>query len=299
MVNFPDALPSSTPLTHGELVDEVVAIAGFALMLSNRNRIINGNFRTNQREYASGAALASGSYGFDRWKSTAAGSSMTFAAAPQGQTVTINSGGQFAQVIPREDMEAGSYRLSKIGTCLGRIYNVGGTPPTPGGSGSSWTIDGTADVMVEFVASGGTKTLGEVQVESTNEVTQYEHIPALFELILCQKFFWLEKPGIASVPFACCYPIQAYQATGIIVVVKHPVPMRATPLISTGGSGVSVTTANGGQVATTLGIDQARSTKYCSLGVGVSSGLVAGNAGIIMTPVSGGATSYISGDSEL
>lgn len=124
-----------------------------------RNKIINGDFRINQRGYSSASNLASGSYGFDRWKSTFTNTTLTFTSAPQGQAVTINSGGSIEQIIERANMPAGTYVLSWTGTATGRIYNTGATPPSYAASPILVTIDGTANVEVEFTASGGTRTL--------------------------------------------------------------------------------------------------------------------------------------------
>jgi hypothetical protein len=154
-----------------------------------KNQIINGNFRVNQRVYASAGSLASGSYGFDRWKSSTTSSSMTFTAVVNGQSVTINSGGSFQQVIERENIPAGTYTLSWTGTATGRVYNSGGTPPSYAASPVSFTADGSANVVVEFTASGGTKTLSNVQLELGSYATSFELRPFQQELAMCQRFF--------------------------------------------------------------------------------------------------------------
>ena len=156
---------------------------------SFRNKIINGDFRINQRAYTSASNLASGAYGFDRWKSTFTNTTLTFTSAPQGQMVTINSGGSVEQIIERENMPAGTYVLSWTGTATGRVYNTGATPPSYAASPIVVTIDGTQNVEVEFTASGGTKTLQNVQLEAGNVASAFERRPIGTELALCQRYY--------------------------------------------------------------------------------------------------------------
>jgi hypothetical protein len=154
-----------------------------------RNKIINGDFRINQRAYTSASNLASGAYGFDRWKSTFTNTTLTFTSAPQGQMVTINSGGSVEQIIERENMPAGTYVLSWTGTATGRVYNTGATPPSYAASPILVTIDGTANVEVEFTASGGTRTLQNVQLEAGNVASAFERRPIATEIALCQRYY--------------------------------------------------------------------------------------------------------------
>jgi hypothetical protein len=115
-----------------------------------RNVLINGDFRINQRGYTSASNLASGSYGFDRWKSNFTNTTLTFTSAPQGQIVTINTGGSIRQVIERANIVPGTYILSWTGTAGGRAYNEGASTVPSYNTGNSLTfvLDGTANVIV-------------------------------------------------------------------------------------------------------------------------------------------------------
>jgi hypothetical protein len=193
--------------------------------LGFRNLLINGEFRINQRAYASAANLASGSYGFDRWKSTFTNTTLTFTSAPQGQMVTINSGGSIEQVIERENVSAGTYVLSWTGTATGRVYNTGATPPSFASSPIVVTLDGLANVEVEFTASGATKTLWKPQLEQNRQPTPFEQRPIGVELALCQRYYQRWQPysyqyqsigytsgqGVGSAPSAL--PLSAYPRT--------------------------------------------------------------------------------------
>ena len=167
-------------------VGDVIAPVSYGF----RNVIINGNFSINQRAYASGASLSSGTYGFDRWKSNAAGTTLTFTSAPQGQLVTINIGGYIRQIVERANVPAGSYVLSWSGTVRGRIYNEGATPPDYKNGPLFVYLDGTANVIVEFGPhAAGTETLGEVQLERGQRQTPFEFRPIGVELQLCQRYY--------------------------------------------------------------------------------------------------------------
>ncbi|CAB4142755.1 hypothetical protein UFOVP433_36, partial [uncultured Caudovirales phage] len=60
-------MPTNGQFAVGELV--TASDANTLFVRGYRNRIINGAFVINQRGYTSTTNLASGSYGFDRWKS--------------------------------------------------------------------------------------------------------------------------------------------------------------------------------------------------------------------------------------
>ena len=163
----------------------------------NPNLIINGNFTINQRAYVSAANLASGSYGFDRWKSNYTNTTLTFTSAPAGQAVTINSGGGLQQIVEQANMPAGTYTLSFSGTATARIYNSGGTPPSYAASPISFTADGLANVVVEFTASGSTKTLEKVKLESGSSATAFSYAGGTIETELanCQRYYFRTQTG--------------------------------------------------------------------------------------------------------
>jgi hypothetical protein len=201
--------------------------------LGFRNLLINGDFRINQRGYASASNLSSGAYGFDRWKSTFTNTTLTFTSAPQGQIVTINSGGSIEQVIEQQNITAGTFVLSWTGTATGRVYNTGATPPAYAASPIIVTLDGLANVEVEFTASGATKTLWKPQLELNYQVTPFEQRPIGIELMLCQRYY-LQSENLSN-----------YNNNGLIIHQRSTsnsttywaqlptlVQMRASPSIS-------------------------------------------------------------------
>ena len=216
-------MPTNGQFAVGELV--TASDANTLFVRGYRNRIINGAFVINQRGYTSASNLTSGSYGFDRWKSGFTNTALTFTAGSQATTITISSSGVLQQIIERENMPAGTYVLSWSGTATGRVYNSGGTPPSYAASPVTVTLDGLANVVVEFTASGGTKTLGLVQLEAGTVFSPFEYRLRGDEFALCQRYFQrLTQPplrGVCSTAFsrlACSVP-----------------PMRSAPTI--GGNG--------------------------------------------------------------
>ena len=189
------------------------------------NAIINGAFEINQRAYVSAANLASGAYGFDRWKSTFTNTTLTFTSAPQGQEVTINSGGSIEQVVERANLPAGTYTLSWTGTATGRVYNTGATPPSYAASPITVTLDGLANVEVEFTASGGTRTLSKVQLEAGSTATPFRRNANSVEgeLAACQRYYFRTN---AANNGAILGSGNALSTTAANITVNFPVTMR-------------------------------------------------------------------------
>ncbi len=205
-------------------------------LMPGRNRLINGDFRINQREYASGTSVSGDVYTFDRWKTLTA-MSLTFTSAPNGQPVTIPSMKGIVQVVERANVEAGTYTLSWKGSALGRVYPSGGTPPTAATSPITVDLDGTSDVRVEIEASNGVDaTVADVQLERGIEATPFERVPVSVALDACRRYYirWgrpvdevvREAVGVASV----------FDATTAWLPVNFPVPMRVAPTLTVSGS---------------------------------------------------------------
>jgi hypothetical protein len=194
----------------------------------NPNIVINGNFTVNQRAYVSAANLASGSYGFDRWKSNYTNTTLTFTSAPQGQEITINASGGLQQIIERANVPAGSYVLSWTGTATGRIYNSGGTPPSYAASPVLFTADGSANVVVEFTAVSTTKTLSKVKFELGSTATSFQYAGETIEgeLANCQRYYWRAGGDNAYQYLANGSGDGSTSGTYLVV---NPVDMRAAP----------------------------------------------------------------------
>jgi hypothetical protein len=242
-------MPTNGQFSVGELV--TASDANTLFVRGYGNRIINGNFEINQRGYTSGTNLASGAYGFDRWKSGFTNTALTFTDGVQNTTVTISSSGVLQQIIERENMPAGTYILSWFGTATGRIYNAGSTPPGYTAGPITVTLDGSANVVVEFTASGDTRTLGLVQVEAGTVFSPFDYRHRGQELILCQRYYYRVTNTGSNRAFCLGW---ADSSTVFVGTIPFPQTMRARPsaLITTGtasdytaiGPGVSMTASS-------------------------------------------------------
>jgi hypothetical protein len=226
--------------TGTEWVDLAAAttdLSGYPALATNqfgfRNKIINGDFRINQRGYTSGSNLASGAYGFDRWKSNYTNTTLTFTSAPQGQTVTINVGGSVRQIIERANMPAGTYVLSWTGTAIGSVFNSGATAPVGVLSPLVVTLDGSADVVVQFGPAGaGTATLGNVQLEAGSVPSAFEYRPIGTELALCQRYYQvIGDSNLDSVGFTAYAGGAGESYYGTLTIV--PMRIKANPTVAT------------------------------------------------------------------
>ena len=166
-------------VTAPKLVDKAVtniklAFDGGAFCF--RNKIINGNFKLNQRNYASGTAAASANfYTVDRWK---IGIGTGAILMPDGIDVILTApAGGIEQVIEGLNIEGGTYVLSWMGTASA---TVNGTPVAKNG-----TV--TLPVGVNATVKFGGGTVGLVQLELGTAPTPFERRPFSLELSLCQR----------------------------------------------------------------------------------------------------------------
>ncbi|HEY8565735.1 MAG TPA: DUF2793 domain-containing protein [Beijerinckiaceae bacterium] len=212
--------------------------AGAVVTAGLRNRILNGGFMINQRNYASGAALAANAYGFDRWKAGTSGCTMTFSVGTPDVTVTITAG-SLRQIVEAREVEGGAYILSWSGSAQGRV-NGGAYAASPIRIAA---LPANTAITVEF--TGG--TLARVQFEPGRAATPFERRGAL-ELPLCQRYF-------AAVGHTHAF------VSGAAGAVNHagrplPIAMRATPTVTR----AATSSTNGTLASTAFGPDFLRST---------------------------------------
>lgn len=184
--------------------------------VAGRNRIINGDFRVNQRAYTSGAATTAGQYTFDRWKVTSTGG-ITYATTNNKTTVTIPSGQTLQQVVEGINLQSGTYVLSWEGTAQGRT--AGGSY---GASGAvTAAIVGGANATIEF----GAGTVTNVQLELGATATPFEYRHFGLELSLCQRYYWQLGGQVNSF-----YGVGAnISNTSAAIYIQYPVRMRSAP----------------------------------------------------------------------
>ena len=264
---------------------------------SSVNLLLNSNFAINQRVYVSAANLASGSYGFDRWKSNFTNTTLTFTASTQGQSLTINAGGGLQQVIEQGLVPAGTYTLSWTGTATARVYNSGGTPPSYAASPVTFTADGTANVVVEFTAVSTTKTVSKVQFNAGTGTTWALATPTLqTELAACQRYFYrISSVGVGG--YMSYGTGQMWQNSTAIIQMNFISTMRSLPTTTfTTASGFLLATNSTTGTATGLSVDDT-GFQTVQFSVTTAAGLGGGNAVRLVS--NNNATSYIEFSSEL
>jgi hypothetical protein len=211
-------------------------IAGF------RNRIINGNFQVNQRAYASGTNITtSGTYTFDRWRTSGTNTTLTFSTTVPDVSVTINAAGILQQVVETVNVEGGVYTLSWAGTATARVA-INGTSPSGSYAASPITTSSAnagQAITVEFING----TLGKVQLEPGSTASTFERRPLGVELGLCYRYFYAPTSGSKTFSW---YGEVAGRGTPIWY--SFPVTMRATPTATTAVSA----TANCGSTTITV-----------------------------------------------
>jgi hypothetical protein len=103
------------------------------------------------------------------------------------------------------------------------------------------TLDGSADVVVEFGPAGaGTATLGNVQLEAGSVATPFEYRPIGTELVLCQRYYQRLNSHASADYDSILYGI-AISTTMSNHIWNLPVQMRAVPTSSISYNAISVT----------------------------------------------------------
>lgn len=195
------------------------------------NLLVNGDWQINQRSFA-GGALASGSYGFDRWKAHTGGANLS----RSGFDLTLTSGSiqqivepslwglpSFAQIplcLSVEALNGGSLSVS-AGGATGTITAGSGRrsvvlTPGPGDTGA---------LTVQLAPASGAVTLRRIKLETGSVATPWPQRSVAEERQLCERYHWRPNTGML---------IDTYQgASGYFTqFLPFPTTMRATPTTS-------------------------------------------------------------------
>ena len=199
----------------------------------SKNLVINGGFTINQRAYVSGVALASGSYGHDRFKAGSSGGDYTFAQLASSTQITIAASKTLIQVIEDKNVQDSSYVLSWTGTAKAR-YAVNSATPAGAYASSPILITGQtpgSTMSIEFGNGASSGTLKDVQLERGAVVGLTERRSFQDELMMCYRYY--QDYGNAYMRY------DTGIARTLNIVFKWITPMRVAPTVagsSVGGS---------------------------------------------------------------
>jgi hypothetical protein len=213
------ALGGTTPSTVAATSVNTPNTFGF------KNLLIDAGFTINQRGYVSGATLASGSYGHDRWKAGASGGNYTYTQLTSSTTITIASGKSLIQVVEDKNVNGTSFVLSWTGTAQAR-FAVNSATPSGSYAASPILITGQTvgtTMSVEFNAG----TLSNPQLELGSTATSFDVRDYGRELIMCQRYYFMQR-GNGGASFVSVGGM-AYSTTAGGFTVVHPVTMRSIP----------------------------------------------------------------------
>lgn len=275
-----------------------------ALALGRMNMARNAKFRINQKGSASGASLASGAYFLDGWKSATASHVITWTGSDDaGRVLTLESGKYMRQVVERRDVIPGDALLVWKGTARARTpYNVGGSTGSLSPSGQSGiqtravTLDGAADVNLDL--QGGTVEWVAL-VPATLWSGVFPDVPYALDLVRCQRYYY-RTPALLGGGGPFLSLLGYYVSTTVCVLpIALPVPMRATPTLSSSTVGnLRVRDSTGNERTASnlqLGANQAAGNPFITVEVTTGT-TTSGAVGYLRASVSG---AYIEFSAEL
>lgn len=239
-------------LADDDKIDRL-AVGGMPLA----NLIFNGNFRVNQRAYASGASLSAGAFGHDRWKAGASGGNYSFTQGAYSTQITVAANKSIIQVVEDMHVGGGAYTLSWEGTAVARI-GVDSATPSGNFATSPITVSGqSADavISVEFTganAAGGsslgtnTGTIAKVQLQPGRAASVFKPREAALERLLCQRYYYRNQFSAGSRIAGHIYNTNSIQ----VFFPTFPVSMRAAPTMGEGNlTDLNINAWGGGSAA--------------------------------------------------
>lgn len=216
------------------IIDRTTGAVAFPLtgLGTAQNLLINGDFQINQRGFA-GGALATGAYGFDRWKADTGGAAISLA----GLVLTLTSGA-LVQLI-----EPAAFGLSTLASTqlTVSVEGLAGGNLTVGAGSASGTITAgsgrrsvtlttaagdTGNLAIRLAPASSAVSFASVRVEFGAAASPWIPRPAGIERLLCQRYF---AAGIGS---PANFGVAWHPAYVTSVRIPFPTLMRATPTMT-------------------------------------------------------------------
>ena len=161
--------------------------------LVNANLLINSGFRVNQRGY-SGASLAAGAYGHDRWRAGVANTQ--YAAISGGVSLTV---GTLEQVIDVTVTPQQSVTFSAIVsaaplsvTCLGQTVVL---QPAPARQAAVFNGPASTQATVTLSMSGAGASAIDMKLETGTRMSAFVERALADEVTLCRFYYEQVGPG--------------------------------------------------------------------------------------------------------
>src|SRR5262245_43901007 len=289
--------------------DQVLAVVAgapaWAAPAATASVLVNGGFEVWQR--GTGPFTGDGTRGADRWENTQAAGTMSVsrdsANADVGSTycaaVTL-TGSPNCQL--RQKMEDYVGLRGRTLTLSVRVRCATATAVRPmvwdsvngyrygsyhtgGGAYETLTLTlliaaaTTALYVGVHIGAATTVYVDNGVLVVGNAAPAYVPLHPADELARCQRYYY-EVGGLDTVEWVVA--AQAYTATNVIAVVRHPVEMALAPTVAVSAPGDwAVLNATGGYVACTALSAAAVTRRSARLSATVASGLVAGNASVL------------------
>lgn len=230
-------------LTDGDKGDIIVSSSGTVFTLDNAvrspgaNLLINGDFQVNQRGFA-GGSLAFGSYGFDRWKASTGGASISLS----NYALTLTSGTIEQSIETAYMAGVASLASTDLTVSFEIMSGSSGSLTVTAGSTTSTSITTTTagrtsvtlttgagdagNLTVKIARVSGTPVIARVKVEAGSNATPWQARPSTVEVALCHRYYYTSGTTEIYLP-----PINLGSGfrrwTGMLAI-----PMRVPPTIT-------------------------------------------------------------------
>ncbi len=195
------------------------------------NALINGDFTINQRDFP-GGALASGSYGYDRWKAGASGASLSLG----GDTLTLASG-SLMQIIEAPHLAGREVTVSVEDLSGGDLdidieAETGSIQPDSGRRGTVISIPAgaTGNITLKISPSSAAVSFKRIKLEPGQSATPWQGHSEAVERFLCWRYFY----RIKYVAFSEVGVARQHSATSCRFLVRFPAAMHTAPVMSHG-----------------------------------------------------------------
>jgi hypothetical protein len=203
---------------------------------------------------------------------------------------TVSSANTWTQISITITGDTSGTWLTTNGIGINTIFSLG-MGSTRSGTAGAWATGNylapTGSVSV-VGTSGATFYITGVQLEVGSSATGFEYVDYTTQLAMCQRYYYTVKGtyGYSSVGAGI-----AISSTESRIGVQYPVQMRASPTTSISGTLYILISTSAGVTVTSISVNYG-GEQGAMMGMGVASGLTAGDGSLLITNNSGSANSF-------